>query len=214
MFSIRWLAVFCSVIVVAFIPFSSLAEEPEPENDGIPLVAPKEWRGETISLPPGFAKDMKLKGVEKIRFAPGMFQPDAPDFFSYVLVFRLEAEPELTVETLERELLAYYRGLAAAVGKGKIQTDEFSISVKNSEDDTADTNADTNAANYVAALDWIEPFATSKAQKLNIQLRVWKAEKSDHNWIFMAASPNKDDDPIWKDMHRIRDKFLKGLADQ
>ena len=43
--------------------------------------APKGWAKETIQLPPGFAKDMTWKGTEELRFAPGMFKADAPDFF-------------------------------------------------------------------------------------------------------------------------------------
>ena len=39
------------------------------------LAAPEGWSGETISLPPGFAPDMALKGAEHIRFAPGMMKP-------------------------------------------------------------------------------------------------------------------------------------------
>ncbi len=49
----------------------------------IQLKAPEKWSGETITLPPGFARDMAIKGVEVIRFAPGMFDPQAEDFFSY-----------------------------------------------------------------------------------------------------------------------------------
>lgn len=209
MSSVAQLVLFCSLVFVLLNPLHGVAEEPA-GDDGIPLVAPKDWRGETIDLPPEFAKDMKLKGVEKIRFAPGMFKPDAADFFSYVLVFRLEAEPELTIEVVERELLTYYRGLATAVGRGEIKTDDFSISMKKVEE----TETEVNVANYTATLKWIEPFATSKSQTLNVELRVWKAEESKHSWIFMAVSPNKSDDPIWESMHQIRDKFVKALANQ
>jgi len=208
MFSIRPLIVFCSLVILPINPLNSIADEPAPD-DVIPLVAPKGWGGETIHVPPAFAKDMKIKGVEKIRFAPGMFKPDAVDFFSYVLVFRLEAEPELTREVIERELLAYYRGLATAVGRGKIKTDGFSFSMKQVEGITAEMNV----SHYVAALQWIEPFATSKAQTLNFELRVWKAKKSNRNWIYMSVSPNKSDDPIWNIMYQVRDNFLEALDD-
>ena len=41
-----------------------------------------------IDLPPkDFAPDMKWKGKEEIRFAPGMFKPNAPDFFSHRFCF-------------------------------------------------------------------------------------------------------------------------------
>ena len=73
------------------------------------------WRGERIPLPPGFAKDMGWRGFEEIRFAPGMFEPDSEQFFTYVLAFYLEPGTTTREENLKREFLAYYRGLAKAV---------------------------------------------------------------------------------------------------
>jgi hypothetical protein len=210
MIFLRWAMLLFSVAIVFQHPLHSIADEPE-TDDGIPLVAPDDWRGETIKLPPDFAKAMQLKGVEKIRFAPGMFKPDADDFFSYVLVFRLELEPELTEKTLQRELLAYYRGLATAVGGEKIRTDDFSISLKGIE---ADDSPESKVKDFTATLEWIEPFATAKSQTLNFELRTWKSDKRDHNWLFMSVSPQKMDAPIWDSMHQIRDKFFKALADE
>src|SRR6056297_207241 len=73
------------------------------------------WRGERIELPPGFAPDLGWDGVEHIRFAPGMFDPEAPGFFSYVLAFLLSPDDEAALEALEAEFLVYYRGLAESV---------------------------------------------------------------------------------------------------
>ena len=52
---------------------------------------------------------MKWKGQEEIRFAPGMFKPDAADFFSYALLFWLPDGEEIDPKTMEAELLTYYR---------------------------------------------------------------------------------------------------------
>ena len=171
--------------------------------DDIHLDGPEGWRGERIELPPTFARDMKLKGVEKIRFSKGMFQPESKEFFSYVIVFRLDGQPKLAPETLERELLTYYRGLAKAVGRGKIKTDDFSIEVRPDERSRA-----KNAREYIATLKWIEPFATKRPQTLRIEMRVWDGAEN-RTWVFMSVSPNGTDDLIWKTMHEIRDNFFK-----
>src|SRR5262245_54496113 len=63
----------------------------EPENTK--LAAPTGWGGETIQLPPRFAADMKLKGTEHIRFAPGMMKPESDSFFSYAFTFELQPQP-------------------------------------------------------------------------------------------------------------------------
>lgn len=171
-------------------------------DDEIGIDAPKGWRGERIQLPPAFAPGLKIKGVEEIRFAPGMFDAAAKDFFSYVIVFRLDEQPELPAETLRRELLTYYVGLAKAVGQGAIETDGFAIDVAAKK-----PAEDQPQRDYVATLKWIEPFATKKPQTLNIETRVWPVAK-ERTWAFMCVSPNGRDDPIWKTMHAVRDSFF------
>src|SRR5579864_6392335 len=81
------------------------------ELNSVKLAAPKGWGGETIELPPKFAPDMKLKGSEHIRFAPGMMKPESDSFFSYAFVFELQPEPVLAEDVLQDEFLKYYRGL-------------------------------------------------------------------------------------------------------
>ncbi|MDA1229413.1 MAG: hypothetical protein O2856_01440 [Planctomycetota bacterium] len=68
------------------------ADEPSPAK----LAAPAGWGGATIQLPPGFAAEMKVKGSEHIRFAPGMMNPESDTFFSHAFVVELEPMPELT----------------------------------------------------------------------------------------------------------------------
>lgn len=93
-----------------------MAADPKPAK----LVAPDDWTGETIAIPPGFAPDMKLKGTEHIRFAPGMMKPAADTFFSYAFVFELEPQSALTEGVVKEEFLKYYRGLCQAVLGGKV----------------------------------------------------------------------------------------------
>ena len=91
-----------------------LADEP----GSFKLAAPSGWGGETIQLPPGFAPDMKLKGSEHIRFAPGMMKPESDSFFSYAFVFELQPQPVLTDDVVKDEFLKYYRGLCREVLNG------------------------------------------------------------------------------------------------
>ena len=80
----------------------------------------------------GFAPTLGWKGIEDIRFAPGMFQADAEDFFSYALVFLLEEGADVSPEGIQREVLTYYQGLSTAVLKGKgvtVDTSKFELSL-------------------------------------------------------------------------------------
>ena len=123
---------FHACLLAALMPTLSAADQTEKEPP-YQVPTPTGWAKETIALPPAFAPDMKWKGTEELRFAPGMFKADAPDFFSYALLFWLPDDTDIDAKTLERELLVYYRGLAAAVLKGnnkeEVDTKAFTLTI-------------------------------------------------------------------------------------
>ena len=177
------------------------------------LAAPAGWGGETIQLPPEFAPEMKLKGSEHIRFAPGMMDPESDTFFSYAFVFELEPMPELTEAVVKDEFLNYYRGLCKAVLKGKLpQVDpsKFTLELQRAKSDATITLDDKNAdmpVLYTGTLEWVEPFATKKPQTLNIDIQTWT--RNDRSFIFACVSPQARDAAIWKQLHKIRNGYLK-----
>lgn len=177
------------------------------------LAAPDDWGGETIELPPQFAPGMKLNGSEHIRFAPGMMKPSSESFFSYAFVFDLDSKPALTEEVLKEEFLKYYRGLCTTVLNGKapdVDPSKFTLELKRVKLDAKTTDGEPSAAKftrYTGTLDWVEPFATRKPQKLNLEIQVWS--KLDRNYLFVCVSPQSADKPIWKQLHTIRDDYLK-----
>ena len=185
------------------------ADEPRPAK----LVAPAGWGGETIQLPPGFSPEMKLKGSEHIRFAPGMMDPESDTFFSYAFVFELEPMPVLTAAVVKDEFLKYYRGLCKAVLNGKLpQVDrsKFTLELQRAKSDATiiqdDKNADMPVV-YTGTLEWVEPFATKKPQTLNLDIQTWT--RNDRSFIFACVSPQARDAAIWKQLHKIRDGYLK-----
>ena len=188
------------------------ADEPGPTK----LVAPAGWGGETIGLPPGFAPDMKLKGSEHIRFSPGMMNPASDSFFSYAFVFELQPKPVLTDAVVKAEFLKYYRGLSTAVLSGKLpdlDPSKFTLELKRVKSDAkpaTDAQAEATPTLYTGTLEWVEPFATKKSQKLNLEIRTWAG--NGQNYIFAGVSPQARDAPIWKQLHAIRDGYLSQKA--
>lgn len=79
------------------------------------------WRPERIDLPPAFAPSMP-SGDELLWFAPGMFDPEADDYFSYVFELALDQPPPSQPDELRTLLHAYYRGLMTAVAKDSGRT--------------------------------------------------------------------------------------------
>ncbi len=230
-----------SLAILAILATSNVLAD-DASGKQIPLEAPKDWKGETIEIPPGFARDMKLRGTEKIRFAPGMFDPKSESFFSYAIVFRLEMDPELTPKVLRRELLSYYRGLASSVlgragvdvdtkkfalklrkpKSGKdVESDESGAGVEDAAGDKDDTGDEdrgpaekppSGVTAWIGELDWIEPFATRKPQTLRLEVHTWNARDSKHRYLFCCVSPKKPDASIWKQLRAIRSAFQKAVS--
>jgi hypothetical protein len=182
------------------------------------LAAPEGWSGETISLPPGFAPDMKLKGSEHIRFAPGMMKPDSDSFFSYAFVFELQSKPELADAVVKEEFLKYYGGLCKAVLNSKapdVDPSKFTLEldrVKSDAKPPVNVKLVDGPVLYTGTLDWVEPFATKKPQKLQLEIQTWT--QNDRNYLFACVSPQARDAAIWKQLHAIRDDYLKSLKSQ
>lgn len=167
------------------------------------------WRGERIQLPPGFAPDLGWKGVEEIRFAPGMFEAGSDSFFSYVLVFSLEPGSDTSEAALKREVLTYYRGLSQAVMKGKqlaVDAAGFTLGLeKAARAESAPAGAKEVTA-YSGKLTWIEPFATQKDQTLHLEVQVW--QHGGRPVVLSCVSPvAPDGGALWKTLRDIRSKF-------
>jgi hypothetical protein len=157
------------------------------------------WGGEVITLPPGFAPNMRIKGVEDIRFAPGMFKPNAEDFFSYIFVITSNTGQTFEASFVHQELFTYYQGLAKAVSKGSIDPSGFVLNLE-----PADS---AHKATYTGRLDWIEPFATRKAQTLyfDVEVRV----KDEREYLIVCVSPQKMGHAIWKALYQVRSTFRR-----
>ncbi len=192
-------------VTLLMLSLSANADEPT----RFALAAPVGWGGETIKLPPGFARDMKWAGVEHIRFAPGMMKANSDTFFCYAFAFELDANSDLTQKTVTAEFLKYYRGLCSAVAGKKIadlDTSKFTFKLqpKKPSDESAETSVQ-----YAGVLDWIEPFATQQQQKLNVEIQTWKNDQ--HSYLFACVSPQAAEADIWQQLHKIREDYVSKL---
>ena len=188
--------VFLFALFAVALSEATVAEEPI----RVEMETPKGWRTETLSLPTGFAKDMKLTGFEEVRFAPGMFRPDAEDFFTYCFVFCLPDQSPPNPKVLTEELLKYYRGLAVAV------TRRSGIDVKSASFTLKITPVKESKTKSRAVMTWIEPFATRKPQTLNLEIESVLDNSVKGCLLKIAVSPKPRDGNVWKPMR----KLLKG----
>lgn len=163
----------------------------------VEIATPDGWRTETLSLPTGFAKDMQLTGFEEVRFAPGMFQPDADDFFTYCFVFCLPKQNPPDRKELTKELLKYYRGLAVAVTRRSgidVKPDSFTLTI---------TPVKDSKTKSTAVMKWIEPFVTRKPQTLHFEIESVTESSINGCLLKIAVSPQRDESAVWKPMRQL-----------
>ena len=75
------------------------------------LEAPHTWRKEVLEFPLIFARSLPYKGEEHIRFAEGWGDVNDEDYFSYVFIWILEDDPDLTSSRVASDMDTYFTGL-------------------------------------------------------------------------------------------------------
>ncbi|WP_298866198.1 hypothetical protein [uncultured Gimesia sp.] len=178
------------------------------------IIVPAGWKGEQISLPPSFAKEMQFNGIEEARFSPGMFQEKSETFFSYFFVFKIDPGSELTQKNIERELLTYYQGLSRAIfnsRKKKIDTSQFTCKLTKVIPVDPQKIYPQGLTEYSATVNWTEPFVIQKPQTLNLIIQAWTGKTTKHGYLFVCVSPQDIKTNIWQSMRNIRGTFYRNL---
>jgi hypothetical protein len=144
-----------------------------------PWPVPAGWKHETIPFPLEFAPSLAHKGVEELRFAPGMFDPAAPGYWSYAFVWRTTDAAALDATALGAELTAYFRGLLVAVDGDKHR-------IASPDDIVVHANAD--GARFALAGHIIDAFASGTGVDLTGTAER-RACGSGALWVFVFAPP-------------------------
>jgi len=192
-------------VVLWTLVLSCLYLIPNANGQQIKLDAPANWRSESVALPPPFARQVKLKGKAKVRFSPGWADRKSDQFFTYAFKFQTEADPKFDKKLIEKELLAYFGGLATAVSRGKVDPAEFKLTVKEVKQDSAEIKR------FTGKLKWTEPFFTKSEHTLNLEIDTHFNATEKKNYLMVCASPQ---DPkseadaskkVWKQLRKVRD---------
>ena len=157
--------------------------------------APADWRKEVIPFPLEFAPTIALEGVEELRFAPGMFDPASDTYFTYAFLWFVKGKPHFDAAQLEKDLLAYFKGLYNAVSK---------VENKNTSGFQATVTSASTANSFEAVVRWVDPFTTEKDLTLNLRISKWYCQSSDKTTVFFTVSPQQYQSKVWKKLGKIK----------
>ena len=173
------------------------------------LKGPTTWEFERFALPPGFSQNFPYKGVEELRFSPGMFNKDSVNYFSYAFIARLDNTPVFTQAQVKNYLLVYFKGLCASTAKQRNLTIDTSQITVSTEPGVRTTGASMVSAplTYNAVLHVFGVFADGAPVRLNAEIKVISDSKTQTTFLVYIASPQPKSHPIWQELYQIQKDF-------
>jgi len=172
-------------VTLVFLFLLSLAVKGQ-DTKAVFLKEPSAWEFERFPLPPTFSSNFPYKGVEELRFSPGMFKKDAPDYFSYAFVAQLDNTSSISQQEVKEYLLSYFIGLCASTAKQRKLSIDTSL-IKVSIEKKTKTSAD--AVIYNAVMDVFGVFADGAPVTLNAEIKVLNDPKAKRTYLLFITSP-------------------------
>ena len=164
------------------------------------LPIPWGWETELFSIPIKFAPEIKYKGVEEIRFAPGWSKVSSNEYWTYCFLWCLENKPGIDANILQTNLKAYYTGLINTnIQKGKTYQD------KKYETETAFTEIKTENGDLATFSGTIRMLDYMQQEPIILNciahLKFCPQQKS--TFLFHEISPKPFTDTVWNSLNKI-----------
>ena len=168
------------------------------------LKEPSTWEFERFNLPPSFATGIPFKGVEELRFAPGMFKKDSADYFTYAFVAQLDSTTNISHREITNYMLSYFKGLCSSVAAEKKMTiDTSKITVW---DERRKANKEERI--YDAVLNIFGVFTDGAPVTLNAEVKVLTNITARKTYLIFITSPQPKTDAVWKQLYKIQKSFV------
>ena len=167
------------------------------------LKEPRNWQFERFALPPEFAQNIPYKGVEELRFSPGMFVKDSTTYFTYAFVAELTNVNSVSQDDIRNYLVNYFKGLCGSTAKQRhlsIDTSKISVAIEKNQHAGKD-------AFYNATLNIFGVFADGAPVKLNMEIKVMDDKATSKIYLVFIASPLNKTDKVWMTLHSIQKNF-------
>jgi len=188
-------AILCCAILISIALFA--------QNQTAQLLKqPANWQFERFALPPEFAPNIPYKGVEELRFSPGMFVKDSSNYFTYAFVAELDNVNSVSQDDIRNYLVNYFKGLCGSTAKQRhlsIDTSKIDVAIERRQ------NAG-NEAFYDATLNIFGVFTDGAPVKLNAEIKVMN-DKASKIYLVFIASPLDKTNNVWNELHSIQKEF-------
>jgi len=149
-----------------------------------------------LTLPPSFSPFLPLYGEEATREPPGFHDQASPEYFSYSFLWWLTGAPDLSTAALRDDLRNYFVGLCGAAAAA--------VTVTLDEPQGDPTGGGTLVARRNGTLDAGACFGAT-VPTAAIELSTYRCP--DHAAVQVLVSPRPAADPVWDELHAVREGF-------
>lgn len=191
------------IIIVTLLTFSLNSAKAQHQEAQL-LRQPSGWEFERFALPPEFAPAFPYKGVEELRFSPGMFKKDSATYFTYAFVAELDNRNSFSQKDVKDYLVQYFMGLCISTAKQKnFLIDASRITATVEKGRIAGKHTYYNAAANIFGV-----FTDGKPVTLNLEIKVMSNKAASKIYLVFIASPLNKTNNVWKELRKIQETFV------
>lgn len=166
------------------------------------LDAPDTWRKEVLAFPLIFARSLSYQGEEHIRFADGWGDVAEEGYFSYVFIWVLENNPNLTVSQVTSDMELYFNGL---MKMGLLTKLRF---LKKLPETTAIFKESPKSdASFEGVIEVYDAFFKKENIRLHTKVATSYCDEIKKHIVYFRLSPKDFNAPIWNDLNKVEMKI-------
>ena len=194
------------VVLACIVTLTSSGQTTEGDFDGKKWEAPytfsipNGWDVERFLVPISFAPEIKYKGVEDIRFAPGWGNAMSGEYWSYAFLWYLDGRVATNEKIIESNLKSYYTGLVASnIEPRKIPAEKLvAVNTNFIKVETAEGDLETFRGT-IYMLDYMQ----QKPIMLNCIVHLINCKGQNKTFLFHEISPKPYQDAVWKSLNQL-----------
>jgi hypothetical protein len=179
-----------------------------PQSDVFSYAIPGNWGLDArYPFPLPWSPAILHHGIEDLAFAPDFDDLSSPEYHSYLIVWWLDGAQQFTAEQLQKDMLAYFLGLAEQRGRNrKFVPDLSKVSAEYTGSASGPrTFGGSPARVFTGAVTIIDTHG--KPTKLHSEIVASVCPGTDHTAVFFSMSHEPRPAALWTQLDAVRDTF-------
>ena len=176
-------------------------------TDAFHYSIPGNWQMDPrYPFPLPWSPSIAYKGFEDLAFAPGFDDANSPEYHSYLILWWLGGTPALTPESLEKDMVTYFQGLAEQRGRNNKFTPDLSKVVANYRESAGpDSFGGAPAKSFAGTITLYDRHGALIMLHSEVVTSVCAA--AGDTAVFFSMSKEARPAALWKQLDAVRDEF-------